>query len=212
MMFFDIAHLWPYFVVVLSMVASPGPDSVLIVRNTLGSGKLVGLAAVAGVQAGLGLHTVLAVTGISLVIRSSEFLFSSLVILGALYLCWLGVRAFLKGGGLIKIEGKSSSTRHSFRDAFITNALNPKAVVLFLAVMPGFVLPASDSGYNTQLVSLAVILLVINSLWQTVLVYGAEFLGKKISSDHFVFWVNRVSGSFLLIFGSLLLFENFYAL
>lgn len=210
-MFFDLAHLWPYFLVVISMVVSPGADSVLIVRNTLGSGSLVGLAAVAGVQAGIAMHTILAITGISLIIRSSALLFSVLTIVGAVYLCWLGAQALFRRGGLITVEGKKSSVWRSFRDALVTNALNPKAVVLFLSVMPGFVLTASDAAYNTQLISLACILLTLNTIWQVILVYSADFLGKQMSSEHFVFWVNRISGAFLLCFGILLLFENFHA-
>ena len=207
-MFFDIGHLWPYVLIVFSLVASPGPDSVLIIRNTLGSGIFVGLSAVVGVQIGLGVHTLLAITGISLIIRSVEILFTVLIIVGSVYLCWLGLQAFIHRSGLIAIEEAQSSARHSFRDALMTNLFNPKAIILFLVVMPSFVVPTAAIQYELQLVVLALMLLFINTIWQTILVCGADYLGRKMMSESFSTLVNRVCGACLIFFGILLFIEN----
>jgi threonine/homoserine/homoserine lactone efflux protein len=73
------------FVLAISaIVLSPGPDTMLILRYTMNGGQRVGLATVAGVQAGLAVHTTLAVLGLSLVIASSPTLFQAIAVAGAL--------------------------------------------------------------------------------------------------------------------------------
>ena len=75
-----VQKMLSYFAFLLAasaLVLSPGPDTVLIIRNTLSSGKTVGLATVAGIQMGLVVHTLLAVAGVSLLIVSSAWLFST---------------------------------------------------------------------------------------------------------------------------------------
>ena len=73
---------------------SPGPDTIVILRHALVSGRGAGFAAVAGVQVGMAVHTVLAVAGISVVVATSPTLFKAVAVIGAAYLAWLGVQGF----------------------------------------------------------------------------------------------------------------------
>ena len=109
-----------------AIVVSPGPDTMLILRYALGSGRSAGLAAVAGVQIGLFVHTALAVAGVSALIASSPMLLRPLAVVGAGYLAWLGLRA-LRGRGLLGVAhvGKVEATR-ACREAILCNVLNPR--------------------------------------------------------------------------------------
>ena len=89
-----------FMVAVTAIILSPGPDTMVILRHTLSSGRRVGLAAVAGVQLGLVLHTTLAVAGISLIIANSPVLFRGVAVAGAAYLAWLGAQGFRSSGAL----------------------------------------------------------------------------------------------------------------
>ena len=97
----DPALFGAFIITASALVASPGPDTVLIIRYALSSGHRVGLAAVLGVQLGLLVHTALAVAGISVIIASSPVLFKGISLIGAGYLAWLGVQGF-RGGGAIQ--------------------------------------------------------------------------------------------------------------
>ncbi|MCK5546407.1 MAG: LysE family translocator, partial [Rhodospirillaceae bacterium] len=94
----DISTFGAYLLTVSAVVLSPGPDTIIILRNTLSSGPRIGLVTVAGVQTGLVVHTLLAVLGISVLIASSPVLFKAVALAGAIYIAWIGVQGFRDGG------------------------------------------------------------------------------------------------------------------
>jgi threonine/homoserine/homoserine lactone efflux protein len=143
-------------------------------RYTLTSGPKVGLAAVAGVQIGLAFHTLLAVLGVSLVIASSPPLFKTVAMAGALYLGWLGVQG-LRGGSILSLQngGPVVGAGKACRDAILCNILNPKVILLFLALFPNFVDPGR-TDVSLQLITLSAVLIAINVLWQAPMVRAAE--------------------------------------
>ncbi|MEE9195975.1 MAG: LysE family translocator, partial [Alphaproteobacteria bacterium] len=122
----------------LVIVLSPGPDTLLILRYTIASGQRTGFATVTGVQLGLAVHTILAAVGLSLVIASSETMFRAIAIAGAAYLGWLAVQVF--GSGVFDFGAADGTlwigAAKAARDALLTNLLNPKVILLFLALMP----------------------------------------------------------------------------
>ena len=142
----EVTTLAAFIAASLAIVLSPGPDTMLILRYTMTSGQRTGLATVTGVQLGLIVHTVAAAVGLSLIIASSDLLFRAIAIAGAAYLAWLGLQGFR--AGLLNVAamtaGGSVSAAKALRDAMLTNILNPKVILLFLALMPNFV--AADRG------------------------------------------------------------------
>ena len=168
------AVLGAFVVAVTALVMSPGPDTVLVLRYTLISGRRVGLATVAGVQLGLLAHTLAAVLGISLIIASSPALFKTVAVAGAGYLGWLGIQG-LRGGGALGLGAGSApaAMTTACRDAIICNILNPKVILLFLALFPNFV-DARRGGVISQLLTLAAVLIAINVVWQAPLAWVAD--------------------------------------
>lgn len=204
----DPATLLAFATAVLAIVLSPGPDTVLILRYALTSGHRAGFAAVAGVQIGLMLHTLLAAVGISVIIASSPVLFRGVAIAGAGYLAWLGVHA-LRERGRVTLEGSRPpvSAGKACRDAILTNVLNPKVIILFLALLPNFVVIGRDD-VPVQLVTLSATLIVINVAWQAPMAWAANGMRRWLLRPAVQRTVSRVTGVILLGFAGLLLYEH----
>ena len=167
--------LYAGFVVAASIaIASPGPDTLLILRYTLGAGHRAGLAAVAGVQLGLLVHGAAAALGLSLIIISAPLALRIIALAGALYLAWIALQQARDGlrrpgAALSAIEGRAVSPAKALRDAIFTNLLNPKVIMLFMALMPGFI--ATERGpVGAQFAIFAATMIVINSAFQLSLV------------------------------------------
>jgi homoserine/homoserine lactone efflux protein len=202
------ATLAAYAIAVLAIVVSPGPDTVLILRYALTSGPRAGFAAVLGVQIGLMIHTVLAILGISLLIASSPVLFKTVAIAGAGYLAWLGLQGF-RDGGTFRLDGgkRPVGAARACRDAVITNVLNPKVILLYLALLPNFVV-TGRGDIPAQLVTLSVVLIVINVAWQAPMAWAAQIIRGWLGRPSVQRAVSRLTGAILLAFAGLMLYEH----
>ena len=203
----DPTTLLAFVAAALVLVISPGPDTLLILRYTMASGQRVGLATVAGVQLGLVGHTAAAVIGLSLVIASAPVLFRTIAILGALYLAWLGIQNLRAGATMLTDDGPAIGGAKACRDALLTNLLNPKVILLFLALMPNFV-DLGRGGAPAQLATLGVALIVVNTVWQAGLALTAEGARRLLGRAGVQRAVARATGVVLLVFAALMLIEH----
>jgi homoserine/homoserine lactone efflux protein len=202
------ATLGIFAIAVLAVVISPGPDTMLILRHSLTSGRAAGLAAVAGVQLGIAAHTLLAVLGLSLLIASTPLLFRTVGIAGAAYLGWLGVQGLRdRGVETVTNDGRRAGLARACREAFFTNLLNPKVIMLFLALFPQFV-ERGRTDTTAQLLTLALTLLVINILWQAPIPLAAATLRRWMAAPDVQKRVSQTTGAILLAFGLLMLYEQ----
>ncbi|HYY21045.1 MAG TPA: LysE family translocator [Thermoleophilaceae bacterium] len=120
----------------------PGPDVVFVVASGLRDGRRGGVAAALGVTGGMAVHTLAAALGLSALVRSSATAFEAVRLAGAGYLVWLGVHALRSQGRTSAPTAGDSARRSSSqiaRQAALTNLLNPKVIVFFLAFLPQFV-------------------------------------------------------------------------
>jgi threonine/homoserine/homoserine lactone efflux protein len=127
-------------VFVISVV--PGPDVVFVVASGLRDGRRGGVAAAIGVTGGMAVHTLAAALGLSALVRSSAVAFDVVRLAGAAYLVWLGIQALRSQGRTSAPSARGGSRRPSAqiaRQAALTNLLNPKVIVFFLAFLPQFV-------------------------------------------------------------------------
>ncbi|HEU0225822.1 MAG TPA: LysE family translocator [Steroidobacteraceae bacterium] len=129
------------------MTMSPGPDTMLVVRNALRGGRRDGLLTVAGICSGLFVHALLSALGVSAVLMYSANAFAAMKVAGACYLVWLGIKSLRAaaqpapaaadgGAGTAPVAASQS-----FREGLLTNVLNPKVVVFYLALVPQFIGP-----------------------------------------------------------------------
>ncbi|MGE0153390.1 MAG: LysE family translocator [Reyranellaceae bacterium] len=212
MALFDLIP-WPNFLgftlTAAAIVASPGPDTMLILRNSFLGGRRVGLYTVAGVQLGLLGHTLMAVLGLAALLAASPVAFQIIAVCGALYLAWLGIQTLRSGllsGDPARGGGPRVTAAGAVRDAAFTNLLNPKVILLFLALMPQFV-DTARGNVSLQMLVLSGWLLALNILWQSPLALLAEFMRRVLLRPAAQRAVNWLTGAILLFFAGLLLYD-----
>jgi threonine/homoserine/homoserine lactone efflux protein len=124
--------------------ATPGVDFALTVTRTLQGGVRAGLAAALGIVSGCVLHALAAAFGLAALLAASATAFTVLKWAGAAYLLWLAAGMLLESGrpraaAAPATAGAPASAWRTFRDGLLTNALNPKIAVFFLALLPQFI-------------------------------------------------------------------------
>ncbi|MEV7644665.1 LysE family translocator [Streptomyces rubiginosohelvolus] len=188
------AQLIAFTGVAAGMVALPGADFTVVVRNALAS-RTAGLASALGVAGGLLVHTALAVAGLAAVLVTMPVLFRTVQLLGGAYVLYLGLSALYAirrrpaqdGSGTPSgaPEGapKGAPERpaprefgRAVRQGFLTNALNPKAPVLFLSLLPQFV-PAGQPPLPRTLL-LAALVVVLALIWFPAVALLVDRLGR----------------------------------
>ena len=154
----------------------------------------------------------LSVAGISLVIASSPALLKGIAIIGAGYLAWLGLKRLKGDGGLAFDDADKTAapnTGQALREAALCNLLNPKVILIFLALYPNFI-DYQRGNVTEQLIGLSVIMIVINTIWQTPIALAADALRRWMSNPAVLKGVNRASGVILLIMAALMLGQNLW--
>lgn len=132
----------------VALIATPGQDMILVMSRSVTQGQSAGVVTALGVSTGLIVHTMLATLGLGVILRTSEWLFFTVKIIGAAYLVYLGVRAVLSANdSLALLRGESRSLRQLFFDGAFCNVANPKIAVFYLAFLPQFV--TADSAAPT---------------------------------------------------------------
>ncbi|ARP66587.1 LysE family translocator [Mesorhizobium sp. M7A.F.Ca.CA.001.09.2.1] len=173
----DLTTLIAYIAVVLGFVFIPGPATLLTIARATSSGTKVGIATGAGIAAGDVFHTVMAMIGISAIIAASATLFSVIKYIGAAYLVYLGIRAIIEKTPANPAAGALAiSAGKAFRQAVLTEVLNPKTALFFLAFLPQFVRPENGS-VMLQMTALGVIFVILGLFSTVVFAVSAGRLG-----------------------------------
>ena len=143
----DLAAVVGYSGVAGLAIMSPGADFAVVLKHASTSGRRGGLRAALGVTAGFAMHATAAAAGIGALLLTSAVAFTTVKLIGAAYLVYLGVRALwsavVRGRPTQPLHQRQRSAR-PVREAFLVNALNPKVVLTYLALMPQF-LPADSA-------------------------------------------------------------------
>jgi threonine/homoserine/homoserine lactone efflux protein len=124
------------------LIAIPGPGVLFVIGRALAHGRGTALASVAGHSAGNSVVAICVALGIGAMVERSAGFFTAIRLAGAVYLVWLGVQAFRKRGSLARVLTEAAAPRggvRSLREGFLVGITNPKAVILFAAVLPQFV-------------------------------------------------------------------------
>ncbi|WP_031506995.1 LysE family translocator [Streptomyces megasporus] len=202
-------HLVAFTGVAAGMVALPGADFTVVVRNALDS-RRAGLAAALGVAGGLLVHTALAVAGVAAILVAVPALLQALRLAGGAYLLYLGVRAL--AGALRAPAGRAGSepraTARGLREGFLTNVLNPKAPVLFLALLPQFVPDGQPVLPRTALLAGLVVLLAL--LWFPAVALLVDRLGGLLRRPRVVRVLDGLTGLLLTGLGVALLCDPLF--
>lgn len=181
---------------------SPGPDFVMVVRNSLCYSRKSGIYTSLGISLALGIHLFYCAAGIGLLISKSEALFSIIKFLGAGYLFYMGLTSVLAKGSKLDVAAEKALTdlrpAAAFRMGFLTNVLNPKATLFFLSLFT-FVIGSSTPVYIVLIIS-AIIMLTALSWFTVVSIFLAQPTVQKVFLKYEKA-VNYTLGGFLILLG-----------
>jgi threonine/homoserine/homoserine lactone efflux protein len=182
---------------------TPGPDTFYILGRSMAQGRAAGMASVLGIATGTVVHTLAAALGVSALLATSASAFLVIKFAGAAYLVYLGVRMIATRASAAAIPTSFSSSGFAaiFRQGFLTNLLNPKVALFFLAFVPQFI--AADSGTKFgAFVALGFSFIGTGTVWCVFLVWVSAWLGDRLRGNSGVAdWLNRGAGALFVFLG-----------
>lgn len=144
--------LFDFFLLVLLIEITPGPNMVVLAGIALRDGRSAGLAAVAGVSLGLSFYMLLAVFGLATTLAQAPGVLAILRWAGVAYLVWLAWAAWSPSGETSTPKTPSAATRAThFRNGLVTNLFNAKAAIFYIALLPRFMEPSIDAPWRQAL-------------------------------------------------------------
>ncbi|MGW8389582.1 LysE family transporter [Pseudoduganella sp. HUAS MS19] len=200
---------WITFVIAACIIAvSPGSGAVLSMSHGLSYGVKRTSATILGLQLGLLLVLAIAGAGVGSLLLASEFAFSVVKTVGALYLIWLGISQWrariATGEGIQAAQAALPSFRKRFMTGFLTNATNPKGIIFMVAVLPQFI--NQDAPVVPQLAILAATMFVIDLVVMHSYAFLASSMQRFFRESSAIKMQNRVFGGLLMFMGGALFF------
>ncbi len=193
------AALLAWSALALAVTLSPGPDTLLVASHGARSGVRAGLAAVAGIQAGAVWYAALFGLGLLRVLAAVPTLFLAVKIAGAIYLAWLGAQLIWRALTHERQEAASASAPalgKPFRQAFLTNVLNPKVAIFYLAALPQFAGTGADAPVVGAL--LIGVHAVFGAVWLSFIALAASRARTITWNRTFVRWLEGAIGAFFV--------------
>jgi threonine/homoserine/homoserine lactone efflux protein len=200
-----IHELWLFVISGLLLNITPGPDTAYILGRSVQLGWRGGAAAALGISCGCLVHVFGAALGLSALLMASSTAFAAVKLIGAAYLLYIGVTMLLsrppENAASTATQRGATSLRQVFWQGALTNMLNPKMALFFLAFLPQFV--AADSPSKPlAFVLLGLIFIFNGTLWCLgVAAFAAKAAGRIKQSGGALLWINRGLGGLFMYLG-----------
>ncbi|AOW82608.1 TPA: LysE family translocator [Vibrio mimicus] len=207
-----IQNFEAFLIAITILTLTPGLDTALVIRNTSRAGFADGCTTSLGICFGLFVHATFSAIGISAILAQSAELFQIVKMIGAAYLIWLGIsslRSLMKTGQGIEVASLTHSQfrlTRSLREGFLSNVLNPKTAVFYLAFLPQFINP--EYSPLAQSLLMALIHFAIAMVWQCGLAGALSSAKNLLKNASFMRWMEGTTGFVLVALGIKLLLEK----
>ncbi|WP_337919858.1 LysE family translocator [Vibrio cholerae] len=207
-----IQNFEAFLIAITILTLTPGLDTALVIRNTSRAGFADGCTTSLGICFGLFVHATFSAIGISAILAQSAELFQIVKMVGAAYLIWLGIsslRSLMKTGQGIEVASLAHTQfrlTRSLREGFLSNVLNPKTAVFYLAFLPQFINP--DYSPLAQSLLMAFIHFAIAMVWQCGLAGALSSAKNLLKNASFMRWMEGTTGVVLVALGIKLLLEK----
>ena len=203
-----------YLIAITVLSLTPGLDTMLVIRNTARGGWRDGLVSSFGICSGLFVHATVSAVGISVILLQTAWAFSALKTIGACYIIWLGLVSLknLVRGGRSSFSDQLSSSKQPFqmgrslREGLLSNVLNPKPVVFYMAFLPQFINPQYSALIQSLI--LAGIHFMIAMIWQSFLALLVEQAKSKLFQPRVGRIFDGLTGTILVGLGIRLALDN----
>lgn len=189
------------------LIITPGPDMIYVITRGISQGRKAGVISAVGVTLGILVHTVFAAFGLAIILRTSAIAFLTIKFAGAGYLIYLGIKAIKNKTALAFNNDKSQvRIRTVFMQGILSNVLNPKIAIFFLAFLPQFVNPKYGNA-SIQMVYLGLTFALFGVVFLVLLGYFSGGIGSWLSRKHnFAYKIRWFTGSILILLGLRLAF------
>jgi threonine/homoserine/homoserine lactone efflux protein len=199
-----IHHYGWFLATAIVLVITPGQDTFFILGRSLAGGRAAGIAAALGISAGSVIHTCAAALGLSALLATSPYAFMAVKFAGAAYLIYIGVRALMsRASGLPGSEaaGTDDGRWTAFRSGIVSNLLNPKVALFFLALMPQFI-TAGNPNKVAAFLALGLSFVALGVVWCVVLAIAAASLRSAfLRRPSMAQVLNKVAGAMFIALG-----------
>lgn len=198
-----INNFWMFAFTGLLLNLTPGNDMLYVIARSSGQGTRAGVVSALGIGAGCIIHILAAVIGLSALIAQSATAFDIIKYVGAAYLVYLGARSLVSKKQLVKIDQnlKKLSYKKIFWQGFITNVLNPKVALFFLAFLPQFI-NIHKGDTSLQILFLGTWFDVVGTIVNVLVALLFGKIGAWLSkSPTFIQWQERITGTILIALG-----------
>lgn len=182
---------------------TPGPDTLYILGRSIAHGRRAGVASALGISVGSIFHTCAAALGLSAFLATSAWAFTFVKLAGAAYLIFLGIRALLERRQELSMPAhfRQRGASAAFRQGILTNILNPKVALFFLAFLPQFIDSAAPSKTIAFLV-LGLTFVTTGTIWCLILAWFASAFSARLrESPTVTALLNRAVGSLFVFLG-----------
>ena len=200
-MLIDANTLWLFIPTVLILVITPGPDLVFITVNSIASGRRGGIASALGCTSGAFAHAVLAAFGLTAIVATWQPAYQAVRIAGAAYLAYIGLKMILSKEAAISISGagQKKSGWLLFRQGFLNNLMNPKAILFSLTFLPQFADPIRGPIWAQIIILGAILALVMISIEIPVVITSGHLGQWFANKAKAALLLNRAMGAALIV-------------
>lgn len=187
----------------LALNLTPGPDMLYVAARGVGEGRSAGIASALGIGVGTLVHIALVAAGLAAVLAAVPVAYLAIRLGGAAYLIYLGVRALMSKKTPEAAMLAPASLGAIFRQGVITNVLNPKVALFFLAFLPQFV-DASRGNPVLQVIALGLLFDTTGTLVNFAVAVGSSRAASRLRAP--TVWLQRATGGIFLALGLKLAF------
>ena len=181
---------------------TPGPDTAYILGRSIAQGREAGIASALGICVGSIFHTCAAALGLSAILATSALAFGAIKLLGGAYLIFLGIKMLLDRRKQLTLPSnfRQPTSAAAFRQGILTNVLNPKVALFFLAFLPQFIDPASRIALAFLILGFTFV--TTGTIWCLVLAWFASAFSQRLRTNETVAqWLNRTAGALFVFLG-----------
>ncbi len=205
---FGIHHFALFLFAGILLNLTPGPDTAFILGRSISQGRAAGVASAFGIAVGSLIHTTAAALGLSAFLATTAGAFTALKLVGGGYLVFLGLQMVVarRRGANVTIE--APRPRGAFRQGVLTNVLNPKVALFFLAFLPQFIEPGAPRKIAAFII-LGLTFVTTGTLWCLALALFAARIAARLRRNGAISdLLNRTIGSFFIFLGTRLAFTR----
>ncbi len=203
---FGVTELWLFVVSGIMLNLIPGPDSLYVIGRSAGQGFRAGSVGAFGIGAGTLVHILAAAFGLSAILATSAMAFTVVKVIGCIYLLYIGFSMLLSKSKKVNVddaiaENKNTSLSNIFFQGFLTNVLNPKVALFFLAFVPQFIaMDYPDKALS--FIFLGVIFNINAMIWCHILAWSSSSIGSKLKhNQRLTTYLTKFTGGLFLFFG-----------